>query len=404
MADAEQIKMPEPKKEGEIFQRENQRISANEILEVLLQGRQIKLYKCVISGALDVNRFFTQDESFESSKLNLVKKGQNRIITLEQEVHCNSCTFEGDVIFAPPWDRPEAVSVIFLSEIHFNSSIFNGQTRFTNSNFKKQASFDGCRFQHVACFRNTQYFDLSLFRTVAFNGYGLFSGAIFHKEARFTNTFFSKGGNFTNVVFDGKTDFSGVYSKSKSVPVYESVYFSRKGHGDDETFWRFIKQAAQEAGYYQLAGESFFNERCAHLCKKFRGVDYDELSGIRKCLRIIAGIRLLPEYIFGRLLFGYGERPIRVLVTSALVIVLCAAFYCSDYASVFSRTQDKPDIQSFMDGLYFSTITFTTLGFGDVYPATDHLLTRTVAMLEAVSGACLMSLFVVSLSKRFSRS
>ncbi len=56
-----------------------------------------------------------------------------------------------------------------------------------------------------------------------------------------------------------------------------------------------------------------------------------------------------------------------------------------------------------MDGLYFSIITFTTLGFGDMYPGPEHLLTRCVAMIEALAGVCLMALFVVSLSKRYSR-
>ncbi|MHC5180057.1 MAG: potassium channel family protein [Planctomycetota bacterium] len=57
---------------------------------------------------------------------------------------------------------------------------------------------------------------------------------------------------------------------------------------------------------------------------------------------------------------------------------------------------------SFIEGLYYSTVTFTTLGFGDFYPAAD-MLTRVVTMFEALSGACLMALFVVTLSKRFSR-
>jgi len=56
----------------------------------------------------------------------------------------------------------------------------------------------------------------------------------------------------------------------------------------------------------------------------------------------------------------------------------------------------------FLEGLYYSTVTFTTLGFGDIYPASDTL-TRAVTMLEALAGACLMALFVVTLSKRFSR-
>jgi hypothetical protein len=238
---------------------------------------------------------------------------------------------------------------------------------------------------------------------VAFKGYGLFNDAVFCSEAGFTNTCFSRGGNFTNVRFEGKTDFAGVYSESKSVPVYESVWFTRRRCGDDETFWRFIKQASQEAGYYQLAGESFYNERCAHFWRKFCGPNYDELSTPQKIGRIVWGIRLLPELFLGRLLFGYGERPVRVLVASVVVILLCAMFYSSPYARLLYRAESEVTSQSFVDGLYFSTITFTTLGFGDVYPAQQHLPTRIVAMVEALSGACLMALFVVCLSKRYSR-
>ena len=99
------------------------------------------------------------------------------------------------------------------------------------------------------------------------------------------------------------------------------------------------------------------------------------------------------------MLFGYGERPVRVLIASAIIILFCAFFYWAPN-SLDSRTQNVEN--SFMQGLYFSTITFTTLGYGDLYPANDNI-SRIVAMTEAVSGGCMMALFVVSLAKRFSR-
>ena len=111
----------------------------------------------------------------------------------------------------------------------------------------------------------------------------------------------------------------------------------------------------------------------------------------------------MPEFVFGRLLFGYGERPNRVLAASVLIILACAFFYASDYAKVCTRIDGTVEQLKFMDGLYFSTITFTTLGFGDMFPDSNYLLTRCVAMIEAMSGACLMALFVVCPSKRFSR-
>jgi len=385
------------------YQSQNQRISASEILQAIASGEDIMLHKCTITGQLDVNRLFIKDEGFDCSSLDVVAAGDKRTLTLAQKMIFDSCRFEDDVLFAPPWDKPDELEVIFAEDAVFNSSVFCGQARFSKTTFRSLASFNGCRFERIAAFRSANFGGQVKFQTVAFNGYGLFNDAVFGSDAGFTNSCFSRGGNFTNVRFEGRTDFAGVYSESKSVPVYESVRFARRRYGDDETFWRFIKRASQEAGYYQLAGESFYNERCAHFWRKFRGPNYDKLTPRQKISRILKGIRLLPELIFGRWLFGYGERPVRVLVAGVLIIFVCGLFYCSPYAQLLYRGDLAETGRSFMDGLYFSTITFTTLGFGDMYPAYDHLLTRCIAMAEAVSGACLMALFVVSLSKRYSR-
>jgi len=385
------------------FQRQNQRVSASEILQAIANAESVNLTKCTVSGELNVNRFFVKDENFNISSLVTNVADEKKSVVLTEPISFNSCTFEDNVFFASAWDRPGQLEVVFKRDVVFNSSVFAGQACFSGAVFRGLAGFDGCIFHHIASFRNAAYNSRAMYRTVMFNGYGLFDGTVFSKEARFTNSRFSRGGNFSNVRFCGRTDFAGVYSQSKSVPVYESVRFARRSHGDDETFWRFIKQASQEAGYYQLAGESFYNERCAHLWRKFRGQNYADLSPAGKIARFASGIRLLPELVFGRLLFGYGERPIRVLIAGAIIIIVFALFYASPYAALVYRGDSVAIQQSPMDGLYFSTITFTTLGFGDMHPDREDLLTRSMAMIESLSGACLMALFVVSLAKRYSR-
>jgi uncharacterized protein YjbI with pentapeptide repeats len=382
-----------------LFQREKQQVSAAEILEAIAGNSEINLFRCSISGELDLSKLILADQKLPSDRNPAGHiSPENAAITLTEPIVFRECIFEENAFFAPPWASPHDLKVIFKNNVVFNSSVFKNQANFSSAVFEAEAAFDGCSFESVAAFRSAEFCANAMFRTATFKGYCLLTDAVFHSEARFSNTFFAKGANFTKVKFNDRTDFSGVYAGSRAVPVHDSVHFKRKTYGDDESFWRFIKQVAQEAGYYQLAGEAFYNERCAHLWSKLRGPDYHSIPKHKKILRLFCGIRLVPEMILGKYLFGYGERPIRVLTTGAMIILTCAFFY---FVAGRLLYLGKPFTHSFIDSLYFSTITFTTLGFGDLYPA-DHF-TRYIAMVEALSGVCLMSLFVVSLAKRYSR-
>ena len=381
-------------------------VDAEMVLRTLAGGYEVHLSGCRIEGTLDLNRLFLEKEAFDTERIQSSVNENGRTLVFSQPVHFNSCVFEGDVVFSGPWEQPDCLKVIFEKEVIFNSSVFNGQTRFSYAVFKNLAGFDGCTFQRICTFVNAVFYDRAMFRTTTFEGYGLFNEARFEADTRFANTCFGKGVNFKNVIFKNKTDFSGVYSRHKSVPLHDNVSFSRYHFGDDASFWRFVKQVCQEAGHYQQAGECFYRERCANFWVRFRGPNYENLSAAGKAVRWLWGTRLLPEFVFGRLLFGYGERPVRVLAAGVIIIIACALFYSSGAANLaYDLGLETPHLSgplSFSKGLYFSTVTFTTLGYGDIYPAADSL-TRYVVMFEALAGMCLVALFVVSLGKRFSR-
>ena len=57
-----------------------------------------------------------------------------------------------------------------------------------------------------------------------------------------------------------------------------------------------------------------------------------------------------------------------------------------------------PILGSFLDCLYFSVVTFTTLGYGDFQPVVG--LSRFFVSLESIIGAITMALFVYTFARR----
>ena len=90
---------------------------------------------------------------------------------------------------------------------------------------------------------------------------------------------------------------------------------------------------------------------------------------------------------------GFGYRPRRV-VAAALAVVMA-------YATLYRLTDGirGPDGEAvgFWQAVYFSGITFATIGYGDFVPA-PHM--RLAAFTEGALGAFAMSFFVVVLANR----
>lgn len=383
-----------------IFEREQQSVSSEQLLMAIAEEQDISLSLCKITGKFDISSLMNYTQSSTAAATQSDTSTEKLLIKIAPAIVIENCTFEDDVIFSGPWSDPEKTKTSFSNKLSFNGSVFNGQGRFQNAVFGDSASFDGCHFKGITTFKNATFEKDINFRTTVFDGYSLFMGALFSQVARFTNAHFVKGVNFAGAKFNSTGDFDGVYTSSKAIPKFEAVGFGNKKYGEDESFWRLVKQSAQEAGHYQLAGECFYRERCALLAKKMRpwtpALHY---SVSRRLVHLVRPLRYLPELLFGKLLFGYGERPVRVLIAAAMVILVCAIVY-SNPGWIAQR--DAAIEESFLQSLYFSTITFTTLGYGDLYPVAIGPA-RYVAMAEAIAGSCLTALFIVCLAKKFSR-
>lgn len=137
---------------------------------------------------------------------------------------------------------------------------------------------------------------------------------------------------------------------------------------------------------------------------------------------------------------GYGMNPWRVIATAFAVIVVCAIAYpltggiqetvtqsvqpvkeAAQATNATNVTESNPTTKRitvfwsiddalasepgalltlFLRSLYFSAITFSTLGYGDIAPVGNTA--RAVAGLESLLGALLTALLVFVLSRRIS--
>ncbi|WP_222917260.1 pentapeptide repeat-containing protein [Natrinema sp. SYSU A 869] len=112
-----------------------------------------------------------------------------------------------------------------------------------------------------------------------------------------------------------------------------------------------------------------------------------------------------------RWVMQYGTSPWRVVATSLLLILVCAVLYpltggireVGTNSAVTYQIENPADapsrvlVQAFLKSLYFSVITFATLGYGDIQPVGGWA--RAVAGIETLLGSLLMALLVFVLTR-----
>ena len=116
----------------------------------------------------------------------------------------------------------------------------------------------------------------------------------------------------------------------------------------------------------------------------------------RKYFFKIRKVSYLPSLLMA-LLCGYGEKPYRVILSSLVIILFYSALY-----SILAVLKPIASIEVFRvwDYLYFSIVTFTTVGFGDLTPRMVPLF-QMITGSEALIGVFMMGLFVFTLARKY---
>ncbi len=156
-----------------------------------------------------------------------------------------------------------------------------------------------------------------------------------------------------------------------------------------EETYRNLRLHLEQAGLFEQAGQFFHREM---VMRRLRMPRY-------------SGKRLLSWVV--DLFSGYGEKPLNVVLFSLVLIGFCGLLYFlvgvrqGDLALGLAAERGlAANLMDLLDCLYFSMVTFTTLGYGDITP---HGLARPIAAFEAFTGSFTMALFVVVFVKKMTR-
>ena len=157
-----------------------------------------------------------------------------------------------------------------------------------------------------------------------------------------------------------------------------------------EEVYRNLRMVTEKQGLFEQAGQFF----------------QSEMAMRRKQMPLYSLKRCISKFV--DLFCGYGERPIRVVgFTSAVIGVFSVLFFYSgihygDQLIAFdSSLTVGENINHFLSSVYFSVVTYTTLGYGDITPTLGF--SRFLAALEALIGGFTLALFVVVFVKKMTR-
>lgn len=321
--------------------------------------------------------------------------------TVEATVDFGDATFHGEALFGPVTFKAQAWfrKVTFEGRAFFVGSTFDNNALFADAVFQRDADFSRARFKDEVWFIAATLKRTGVFLQTAFNGNVSFQDADFQGNVRFDGAVFNAHADFTGVTLSPGRDIV-VERPSRLPAIRASTPFREVEQG--ETLYRLAKQAAQQRGDYRRAGEYHYAEQCAVESGRRRACRWRpckrDFWRRRNTRKIVSSIL---ELLFVRGLFGYGEMPHRALIVGLLVVALWSLFFWTGAGIIPGGSAYTNYDPSFCKCVYFSAVTFTTLGYGDFEPKPGFF--RFLAGAEAFLGAALMALFIVGLARKYTR-
>lgn len=384
----------------QIYHGTEQTLDAKTFLSILREDYEgVFLTNCVIEGAA----VFSTESTIDATEQSVVNK----------EIVCIGCTFKNVLKFEKTDFQKEVFfgNSVFQEAVHFRGAVFQSTCDFGDSAFEgpvffREAAFRGkvnfrqACFQQVVDFNEVEFLENTVFKNAAFREAAHFSQAFFRKELDFVQTHFFAITVFNHSTFLGKTDFtSAQFAVAAS---YRNVNYT------PNTIWQWLnnkrKRRSEEPTEFYLDSEDI-NEVLNPFFKR-HVADQQFIRAFKEKHPFWAQVwRWSSDY--GRSLTLWALWSLLIALSFSLLYMQGPSWLPEGLQSMMPRFhqvtgENVHEPLTFWKSFYFSIVTFTTLGFGDV--VADNTSARILVTLEVIFGYImlggLISIFANKLASR----
>ena len=256
--------------------------------------------------------------------------------------------FDMNKIVNYKYEKLKFCESIFKKDVNFSNFIFENSVDFTNTQFESYVNFRNSTFLNNCVFNKTifnpKYINEQIFQKSNFNGQKL----IVEKCAYFPR--------LDGIVFSPYTKF-----------ILKDVNYNDDNVICGRNNYRIARIQAKQTEDNENIGYYYYNER--NYTSKF--MKTRQYNGYREFLADNFFDFLSKNFI------GYGEKPAKLLLISFFIVSLFALIYMftgiktMDYGlikiNLFNNMYTFKDfIRFYIEAWYFSMITFSTVGYGDI--------------------------------------
>ena len=267
----------------------------------------------------------------------------------------------------------------FIKEVLFNNYIFKGKTIFNQTNFLDFTTFINSKFRYTAIFNNV-IFNSKHSNKKIFTGQNLVISSVYNLP------------RLDGIKFDDYTKF-----------ILLDVDYEKEHYINGKINYRIARNQANKIGDHERIGYYYYKER-AYGSKNIRVEDYPTYRDYLSTKFFDA----LSKYTV-----GYGERPWNILIVSVMTISIFALLYMfigiktlnNELIGISIKTLSQHSLveilNTYIDLWYFSMVTFTTVGYGDMIVTTT--IGKILVGLEVFFGITIGAAWTSVIIKRMIR-